>query len=71
VNLNNILLIIIGVIGLGIWILFIAAMTVIVIVRGRDPDPVRLQWLATANFMWLQLIFSIAAIGFGIYNWRR
>jgi hypothetical protein len=70
-NLNNILLIIIGVIGLGIWILFIAAMTVIVIVHGRDTDPVRLQWLAAANFMQLQLIFSIAAIGFGIYNWRR
>ncbi len=70
-NLNNILLIIIGVIGLGIWILFMAAMTVILIVHSRDTDPVRLQWLATANFMWLQLIFSIAAIGFGIYNWRR
>jgi formate-dependent nitrite reductase membrane component NrfD len=69
-NLNNILLIITGVIGLGVWMLFITVMSVIVIVRSHE-DPVRLQWLATANFMWLQLIFSIAAIGFGIYNWRR
>lgn len=70
-NLNNTLLIIIGIIGLGVWMLFITVMSVMVIVHGRDPDPVRLHWLATANFMWLQLIFSIAAIGFGIYNWRR
>jgi hypothetical protein len=70
-NLNNILPIIIGVIGLGIWLFFMAAMAFVLILHDRATDPVRLQWLATADFMRIPLIFSIAAIGFGIYNWRR
>jgi formate-dependent nitrite reductase membrane component NrfD len=69
-NLNNILLIIIGVIGLGIWILFMTVFSVIVIIMS-DKDPEKLRWISAAGFMWIQLIFSIAAIGFGIYNWRR
>jgi hypothetical protein len=69
-NLNNILLITIGVIGVGTWILFMTVFSVMVIIKS-DTDPEKLRWLATANLMWIQLIFSIAAIGFGVYNWRR
>jgi formate-dependent nitrite reductase membrane component NrfD len=69
-NLNNILLITIGVIGVGTWILFMAVFSVMALIKN-DTDPEKLRWLTSAGFMWIELIFSIAAVGFGIYNWRR
>jgi formate-dependent nitrite reductase membrane component NrfD len=69
-NLNNILLITIGVIGVGTWILFMTVFSVMVLIK-RDPDPEKMRWLTSAGLMWIELIFSIAAIGFGIYNWRQ
>ncbi len=70
-NLNNILLIIIGVIGLGFSLFILSGLTLALVLHTRIEDPVRLKWLAIGKFLYLPFIFSIAAIGFGIYNWQR
>ena len=68
-NVNNILLIIIGLTGLGFWMFLMSGISLGLIFHPRVEDPVRLKWLRIANFLYLPLVFSIAAIGFGIYNW--
>ena len=69
-NLNNISLIIIGVIGLKFSLFILLDLTLILVLHPGIEDPVRLKWLAIGNFLSLPFIFSIAAIRFGIYNWR-
>ncbi len=67
-NLNNILLIIIGVIGIGFWLFVMTGFTLMIILHPAATDPERLKWLAIGKFLYLPLMLSIAAIGFGIYN---
>jgi hypothetical protein len=68
-NLNNIILIIIGVIGIGFWLFLMSGFTLMIILHPAATDPERLKWLSIGNFLYLPLILSIASIGFGIYNW--
>ncbi len=70
-NLDNILLIIIGIIGLGFWLFVMSGFTLAIILHPAEKDPVRLKWLAIGKFLYLPLTLSIAAIGFGIYSWHR
>ncbi|WP_310484897.1 hypothetical protein [Chamaesiphon sp. VAR_48_metabat_403] len=68
-NLDNILLIIIGVIGIGFWLFLLTGFTFVMTLHPAGTAPERLKWLAIGKFLYLPLMLSIAAIGFGIYSW--
>ena len=69
-NINNIILITIGVIGIGFSVFLHGCLGLGLFFHPSATDPARLKWLAIGNFAHLPPILSIAAIGFGIYNWR-
>jgi hypothetical protein len=69
-NLINILLIVIGIIGIGFWLFVMSGFMLAILLHHSETDPVRLKWLAIGKFMYLPFILSISAIGFSIYNWR-
>jgi hypothetical protein len=67
----NILLIILGVIGLGYSLFIGSGVFLMLILHPRINDPVRLEGTTLAHVGSLGFILSIAAIGLGIYNsWR-
>jgi hypothetical protein len=72
-NLNNIVLIIIGVIALGLSLLCIGGLGFMMffpILFPRTPENLN-QIKEMINIAGLSGVFSVTAIGFGIYNWHR
>jgi hypothetical protein len=68
----NILLIILGIIGLGYSLFIGSGAVLMLILHPRINDPVRLEGMNLAYGGSLAFILSVAAIGFGVYNsWRR
>jgi hypothetical protein len=70
VNQNNILLITIGVVGLGLSFFFMASFAVMTIFPGSRENLEHIQEMI--NIAGWSGICSVAMIGLGIYNnWRR
>jgi hypothetical protein len=69
VNRNNILLIAIGVVGLGLSLFFIASFAVMTMFPGSRDNLEQIQGMM--NLAGWSSIFSATTIGFGIYNWHR
>ena len=67
---NNIILIIIGIVGLGLSLFCVGGLGVVTILAGSRENLEHIQGMI--NIAGWSAVFSVAMIGFGIYNnWRR
>jgi hypothetical protein len=68
-NRNNILLITVGVVGFGLSLFLGGSLAVMTMLPGSRENLKQIQEMI--NIAGWSSIFSIATIGFGIYNWHR